>query len=81
MNIPTEQEYIATYARTFGIDTVPDYDYYQCFSLFRLAAILHGIRGHVARGTAVSAHAQSRADAFPLIAEMGWQLAQKARLE
>jgi hypothetical protein len=35
----------------------------------------HGIRGRVARGTAASAHAQSRADAFPFLAEVGWRRA------
>lgn len=75
LNIPTEQEYVAAYANTLGLETIADYDYYLCFSLFRLAAIFHGIRGRVARGTAVSAHAHSRAEAFPLLAELGWRRA------
>lgn len=73
LNIPTEQEYVANYASTLGIDTVAAYNYYLCFGLFRLAAIFHGIRGRVARGTAASAHAQSRAGAFAFLAEMGWR--------
>ena len=78
LNIPTEQEYVTTYASALGLDTVADYNYYLCFSLFRLAAIFHGIRGRVARGTAASAHAQSRADAFPFLAEVGWRRASLA---
>lgn len=73
LNIPSEPDYVATYANEFGLDTVADYNYYLCFSLFRLAAIFHGIRGRVARGTAASAHAQARAEAFPLLASMGWR--------
>ncbi|GFE82528.1 aminoglycoside phosphotransferase [Steroidobacter agaridevorans] len=73
LNIPSEKDYLTIYAQTLGIDAIADYNYYLCFSLFRLAAIFHGIRGRVARGTAASAHAQSRADAFPWLAEMGWR--------
>lgn len=75
LNIPSEREYAAIYANAIGLQSVTDYRYYLCFSLFRLAAIFHGIRGRVMRGTAVSAHAQARASAFTMLAEMGWRTA------
>jgi aminoglycoside phosphotransferase (APT) family kinase protein len=79
LNIPDERQYVDSYARNVGLDSVPEYDYFICFSLFRLAAIFHGIRGRVARGTAVSIHAASRAQAFPALTELGWQLASRSR--
>lgn len=33
----------------------------MAFNMFRLAAIFHGIKGRIARGTAASAHAQTTA--------------------
>ena len=43
-------------ART-GRDGIADLDFYMAFNLFRLAGIVHGIKGRVVRGTAASAHA------------------------
>ena len=47
-------------ART-GRDGIPDLDFYMAFNLFRLAGIVHGIKGRVVRGTASSAHAAEMA--------------------
>ncbi|MFM8374982.1 MAG: phosphotransferase, partial [Phenylobacterium sp.] len=41
--IPTEQEYLAAYARRTGRKEVPAWDFYLAFSLFRLAAIVQGV--------------------------------------
>ena len=49
---------------------MPDYEFAIAFNLFRLAAIFHGIKGRVLRGTAASANAASRAQAFPTLARM-----------
>lgn len=57
MNIPSEREYVETYAvRTSRVKEV-SLEPYIAFSLLRLAGIFHGIRGRIARGTAASARA------------------------
>ncbi len=78
LNIPSEESYLAAYCRRTGRTDIPCYDFYVAFSFFRLAAIFHGIKGRVVRGTAVSAHARSRAEVFPEVAEIAWQQARKA---
>ena len=70
LNIPTEQEYVATYCARTGRDGIPNYEFYIAFNLFRLAAIFHGIKGRVMRGTAASAQAAERAKSFPMLARM-----------
>ena len=57
LNIPSEADYVAAYCRRTGRDGIPDLDFYMAFNLFRLAGIVHGIKGRVVRGTASSAHA------------------------
>jgi aminoglycoside phosphotransferase (APT) family kinase protein len=80
LGIPTEDEYVAAYCRRTGRDHLPNKDYLVVFNMFRLAAILHGIKGRVARGTAASAHAVETAAKLEPLAELAWSEAQKARL-
>jgi aminoglycoside phosphotransferase (APT) family kinase protein len=75
LNIPTEEEYVAAYCRRTGRDVIPSYAFYIAFSVFRLAAIFHGIKGRVVRGTASSAQAAERAEAFPELARIAWRQA------
>jgi aminoglycoside phosphotransferase (APT) family kinase protein len=70
LNIPTEAEYVAAYCARSGRAEIPGYEFAIAFNLFRLAAIFHGIKGRLMRGTAASAHAANRAEAFPRIARM-----------
>lgn len=70
LNIPTEAEYVAAYCRRTGRETIPSWDFYMAFNFFRLAAIFHGIKGRYLRGTAASAHAKDRAEAFPVLARL-----------
>jgi aminoglycoside phosphotransferase (APT) family kinase protein len=70
LNIPSEEEYVAAYCRRTGRAAIPEYEFAVAFNLFRLAAIFHGIKGRVLRGTAASAHAADRAAAFPRLAEL-----------
>ena len=80
LGIPTEDEYVEAYCRRTGRDHLPNKDYLVVFNLFRLAAILHGIRGRIARGTASSAHAVETAGKLEPLADLAWAEAQKARL-
>ncbi len=78
LNAPAEADYVAAYCRRTGRDGIPDLDFYMAFSLFRLAGIVHGIKGRLARGTAASAHAAEMAQRLEPLAELAWQQAQRA---
>lgn len=73
LNIPSEADYVAAYCRRTGRETIPSWDFYMAFNFFRLAAIFHGIKGRYLRGTAASAHAKDRAEAFPVLARLARQ--------
>lgn len=79
LGIPTEEDYVAAYCRRTGRDHLPDKDYLVVFNLFRLAAILHGIRGRIARGTASSTHAVETAAKVEPLADLAWEEAQTAQ--
>jgi aminoglycoside phosphotransferase (APT) family kinase protein len=78
LNIPDEEEYVAAYCRRTDRDGIPSYAFYIAFNVFRLAAIFHGIKGRVIRGTASSARAAERAEAFPELARIAWRQASAA---
>ena len=70
LGLPTEAEYIAAYCARTGRSGIPNWDYYLAFNFFRLAAIMHGIKGRVLRGTASNAQARERAEALPRLAAL-----------
>jgi aminoglycoside phosphotransferase (APT) family kinase protein len=80
LGIPSEEDYVAAYCRRTGRDGIPAFDYLIVFGLFRLAAIIHGIKGRLARGSASSAHAAHSVQALEPLAELAWTEAQRARL-
>jgi aminoglycoside phosphotransferase (APT) family kinase protein len=80
LGIPSEEEYVAAYCERTGRYRLPNVDYLMVFVMFRLAAICHGIRGRLARGSASSAHAEATAALTEPLAELAWTQAEKARL-
>jgi aminoglycoside phosphotransferase (APT) family kinase protein len=78
LGIPTEADYCAAYCARTGRAAMPAYDFYMAFNFFRLAAIFHGIKGRVIRGTASSAQAKERVAVLPELMELAWQQAVKA---
>jgi aminoglycoside phosphotransferase (APT) family kinase protein len=72
LNIPSEANYVAAYCRRTGRESIPDFQFYMAFNFFRIAAIFHGIKGRVVRGTASSAEAMDRAKYFPELARIAW---------
>jgi len=78
LNIPSEDEYIDLYQRLSGRDVRADYDYAVAFNLFRLAAIFHGIKGRVIRGSAASAEAAQRVRVLPELTALAWDAARRA---
>lgn len=79
LGIPSEEEYIRAYCRLTGRSGIPDYDFYIAFNFFRIAAILHGIKGRVARGNAASSHAEERIRMLPELAALAWEQAKRAQ--
>jgi aminoglycoside phosphotransferase (APT) family kinase protein len=78
LNIPSEADYVAAYCRRTGRSAIPHLDFYIAFNMFRLAAIVHGIKGRLARGTAASAHADRMAAGLEPLADLAWAQARKA---
>ena len=79
LNIPSEDEYVAAYCQRMGRDGIPNWDFYVAFQFFRLAAIFHGIKGRVIRGTAANAQAKERAKAFPRLARLAAEAMERCR--
>ncbi len=75
LNIPSEADYVAAYCRRTGRRGIPHLDFYLAFNFFRFAAIAHGIKGRLARGTAASPHAVRMAEALPALTGLAWQQA------
>jgi len=78
LNIPSEADYVAAYCRRTGRDGIADIDFYMAFNMFRLAAIVHGIKGRLVRGTAASAHADRMAASLEPLADLAWAQAVRA---
>jgi aminoglycoside phosphotransferase (APT) family kinase protein len=80
LGIPSEQDYVAAYCRRTGRDGLPNVDYLVVFCLFRLAAIVHGIKGRLVRGNASSAHAAQMVERLEPLAELALSQAETASL-
>jgi aminoglycoside phosphotransferase (APT) family kinase protein len=80
LGIPSEDDYVAAYCRRTGRTEIAAFDYLIVFGMFRLAAIIHGIKGRFVRGSASSGHAADSVKALEPLAELAWQQALNARL-
>jgi len=82
LGIPTESEYIRKYCERTSLTTpealAPDWNFYQAYNLFRMAAILQGIAKRVEAGTASSEQAVASGRGARPMAEMAWAFAQRA---
>ncbi len=78
LGIPSEADYTRAYCRRTGRDGIAHLDFYVAYNMFRLAAIIHGIRGRVVRGTAASAHAKAMGDTVAPLAALAWAQAKGA---
>jgi aminoglycoside phosphotransferase (APT) family kinase protein len=80
LGIPSEDDYVAAYCRRTGRSELPHKDYLIVFCLFRLSAILHGIKGRLVRGNASSAHAAQMIERLEPLADLAWSEAKRAQL-
>jgi aminoglycoside phosphotransferase (APT) family kinase protein len=76
--IPAEADYVEAYCRRTGREGIADYDFYMAFNFFRMAAIFHGIKGRVLRGTASSLKARERVRVLPELTKLAWDQVEKA---
>jgi aminoglycoside phosphotransferase (APT) family kinase protein len=72
--MPGEAEYVAMYCRRAGRSSIPQWNFYLAFSMFRLASILQGVYARGLQGNAASSFALQRGAAARLIADKAWQL-------
>ena len=79
LNIPAQSAYVERYCERTGRASIPAWEFYIAFNLFRMAAIFHGIKGRVIRGTAASAHARERAKSFPVLAGLARRALEECR--
>jgi aminoglycoside phosphotransferase (APT) family kinase protein len=77
LGIPTEEEYVEMYCRRTNRTSIPNWDFYMAYNMFRLAGILQGIMGRVKDGTAASEHAHEQGKRARPMAEAGWQQVEK----
>ena len=72
--IPGEEEHLAMYCRLTGRASLPDWDFYVAFAMFRFAAIFQGIMGRVVSGTANDPEARKAGGRARPLAERAWRL-------
>lgn len=75
--LPDEAAYVEAYCRRTGRAGIADLDFYIVFNMFRFAAILHGVKGRAARGTASSAEAHAMGERFARVASLAWEQARR----
>ncbi len=78
IRLPSEAEYIAQYCRNTKRESIENIDFYIAFNMWRLAAIIHGIKGRMIRGNASSDAASGVVSHLDTLADCAWEQAQKA---
>ena len=76
LGMPTEEEYVAAYCARTGRDGIADLDVYIIFNLFRLAAIIHGIKGRMLRGNASNDAAAEMVGNMDILAAIARRIAE-----
>ena len=73
LGIPSEDAYVQAYCQRSGRASLPDWNYYMAFNMFRMAAILQGILHRALHGSAASAEAEQTGRLARPMAEAGWR--------
>jgi len=71
LGIPSEEEYVAAYARRTGRGELRDWGFYLAFGLFRVASIVEGVRARAEKGTGSSASGLELGQMTEFLAETG----------
>ncbi len=78
LGIPDEADYIARYCQRTGRAGIGHWNFYLAYNLFRIAAILQGVYKRATEGLASSDNALQTGRNVKVLAELGWQYAQRA---
>ncbi len=78
LGIPDLGEIAARYSERSGVPLADKLDWYFAYNLFRLAAIVQGIKKRVIDGTASHARAAEMAARVPMLAKAAWGFAEQA---
>jgi aminoglycoside phosphotransferase (APT) family kinase protein len=74
LGLPTEQDYVAAYCRRTGHESIPHWNYYLAFSLFRLAAIAQGVYRRGLQGNSSNPESIKMSRSTRERAELAWSL-------
>ncbi len=76
--IPTEAEFVRTYARRMGMDSLPNWDFYMAYNLFRVAAIGQGVYKRMLDGVYdTAARGENMVDRVRIRAVAGWTIVER----
>ena len=73
LGIPSDEDYVARYCERTGRSGIENWNFYIVFSLFRLAAILQGVKKRALQGNASSAEANAKGDLVRPLAALAVQ--------
>jgi len=79
--IPTEREYVETYCRYTERSSVPDWNFYLAFVIFRYAGIAQGVYRRGLQGNASSQQATSLGDIVEIASDKAWEIAQRPEID
>lgn len=74
LGIPSEQDYVALYCQRMGIESIPNWNFYMIFSMFRFAAILEGVGQRALGGNASSDKAAQMRELVKPLAKMAVEM-------
>jgi aminoglycoside phosphotransferase (APT) family kinase protein len=77
--LPSEAEFLQTYARAAGRDDIPDWRFFLALSFFRLAGITQGVYARALAGNAADRGAMAMGETAKAAAAIGWEIASGAR--
>ena len=77
LGLPSEADYLAAYCRRTGRETIPDWDFFIAFSMFRLVAIVQGVYKRGLDGIASSDQAKTYGIFARYLAETAWEMIAK----
>jgi aminoglycoside phosphotransferase (APT) family kinase protein len=75
--IPTEREYIEAYCRYAERPSIPNWNFYLAFSLFRYAGIVQGVYKRGLQGNASSEAATEMGSFVQVASDKAWELVQQ----
>ena len=73
LGIPIENDYYKKYLEFMNLNSLPFWNFYIIYNMFRLSAILQGIAGRARDGTASSPEAIKMASLVEPIANSAWE--------